>query len=126
MHQAEHPGNEKIPGLPDVACSRLRDSGEKSFSKKKCSSEIVVRSRSVKRNAKKARGLATAPFPKSRALIFALLVVIRPHYIISESLAQASRMKNLQTLTRYRWAKILQGWKERVVIFHVDRDEETE
>ena len=33
-------------------------------------SEIVVKSRSVKRNAKNARGLGRDPFPKSRASYF--------------------------------------------------------
>ena len=40
-----------------LACSRLRDSGEKSFSKKKCEK-------------------------RAGAGVFALLVVIRPHYTI--------------------------------------------
>jgi len=59
-------------------------------------SKIVVKSRPVKRNAKNARGLGRnrAPpptFPSRRSLIFALLVLIRPHYTtVSESLAQAS------------------------------------
>ena len=57
-------------------------------------SEIVVKSSSVKRNAKNARGLGKDrappcpffpppphPFPSRARLIFALLVLIRPHYI---------------------------------------------
>ena len=49
--------------------------------------EIVVKSRSVKRNAKNARGLGRdrappPPFPSRARLIFALLVLIRPHYTI--------------------------------------------
>ena len=42
------------------ACSRLRNSGEKSFSKKKCE----------KRAGARERQGATAPFPKSRASYF--------------------------------------------------------
>ena len=54
----------------ELACSRLRDGGEKSFSeKKKCKKRA---------GAGKGQG-ATAPF-----LIFALLVLIRPHYTIWE------------------------------------------
>ena len=58
------------------------------------SHEIVVKSSSVKRNAKNARGLGKDrappcpffpppphPFPSRARLIFALLVLIRPHYI---------------------------------------------
>ena len=50
-------------------------------------SKIVVKSRSVQRNAKNARGLgrdraATATFPSSARLIFALLVLTRPQYTI--------------------------------------------
>ena len=52
-----------------------------------------MKRRSVKRNAKNARGLgkdaATAPFTSRARLIFALLVLTRPHYtvtILSESL----------------------------------------
>ena len=54
-----------------VACSRLRDSGEKSFSKKKC---------------EKRAGAGERPpqpsLPSRARLIFALLVLIRPHYTI--------------------------------------------
>ena len=61
----------------------------------------MVKSRSVKRNAKNARGLGRdslpffspppPPFPSRARLIFALLALIRPHYtVLSESLAQAS------------------------------------
>ena len=56
----------------NLACSRLRDGGEKSFSKK---------------NAKNARGFFSPPpppFPSRARLIFALLVLIRPHYTIWE------------------------------------------
>ena len=49
-----------------VACSRLRDSGEKSFSKKNC----------------EKRG--GPPFPSRARLIFALLILARPHYTIWE------------------------------------------
>ena len=52
---------------PLLACSRLRDSGEKSFSKKKC---------------EKLAGAVPPPFPSRVRLIFALLVLIRPHYTI--------------------------------------------
>ena len=52
-----------------VACSRLQDSGEKSFSKKKW---------------EKRAGAATAPFPKSRASYFRFAPLIRPHYTIWE------------------------------------------
>ena len=44
-----------------LACSRLRDSGEKSFSKKKCEKRA---------GAGERQGAATAPFPKSRASYF--------------------------------------------------------
>ena len=44
-----------VMASPRAACSRLRDS---------------VKSRSVKRNAKNARGLGRDPFPKSRASYF--------------------------------------------------------
>ena len=47
-----------------LACSRPRDSGEKSFSKKNCEKR--------------------APFPSRVRLIFVLLVLIRPHYTIWE------------------------------------------
>ena len=50
-----------------VAChARLWDSGEKSFSKKKCEKR------------------AGPPFPSRARLIFALLILIRPHYTIWE------------------------------------------
>ena len=52
-----------------VACSRLQDSGEKSFSKrvkKKCQKRAVA-------------------FPNRARLIFALLVLIRPYYTIWET-----------------------------------------
>ena len=52
-----------------VACSRLQDSGEKSFSKKKW---------------EKRTATATAPFPKSRASYFRFARLIRPHYTIWE------------------------------------------
>ena len=45
----------------------------------------MVKSRSVTRNAKNARGLGrdrALPFPTRARLIFALLVLIRPHYTI--------------------------------------------
>ena len=54
---------------------------------------MVVKSRSVKRNAKNARGLGRdraffspppPPFPSCARLIFALVVLIRPHYTIWE------------------------------------------
>ena len=51
-------------------------------------SEIVVKSRSVKRNGKTRGGWGETffsppppPFPSRARLIFALLVLIRPHYI---------------------------------------------
>ena len=44
-----------------LACSRLRDSGEKSFSKKKCEKRV---------GAGERQGVATAPFPKLRASYF--------------------------------------------------------
>ena len=52
-----------------LACSRLRDSGEKSFSKKKCEKQAGA-------------GPPPPPFPSRVRLIFALLVLIRPHYTI--------------------------------------------
>ena len=52
-----------------VACSRLQDSGEQSFSKKKW---------------EKRAGAATAPFPKSRVSYFRFARLIRPHYTIWE------------------------------------------
>ena len=52
-----------------LTCSRLRDSGEKSFSKG---------------NAKNAGGWGERPFPSCACLTFALLVSIRPHYTIGE------------------------------------------
>ena len=69
-----------------LVCYRLQDSGEESFNKKD----------GVKRNAKNARGLTLTltltlspsfpppppHFPGRARLIFALLVLIRPHYII--------------------------------------------
>ena len=70
-----------------IACSRLRDGGEKSFSKKKCEN----RARAVERQG----GIfpaATAPFCKSRVSYFALLILIRPT-ILSESLAQATQFR---------------------------------
>ena len=48
-----------------VICSRLQDSGEKLFSKKKCEKRAVA-------------------FPNRARLIFALLVLIRPYYTILE------------------------------------------
>ena len=53
-----------LGGTDDIACSRLRDSGEKSFSKKKCEK-------------------------RAGAHIFALLVLIL-RTILSKSLAQAT------------------------------------
>ena len=50
-----------------LACSRLRDSGGKSFSKKKC---------------EKRAGAGDPPFPSRARLIFALLVLICSHYTI--------------------------------------------
>ena len=47
--------------LPIVACSRLRDSGAKSFSKKKCKKRAGAGERFLG---------STAPFPKSRASYF--------------------------------------------------------
>ena len=49
----------------------------------------MVKRRSVKRNAKNARGLGR------ERLIFVLLVLIRPQVILSESLAQASMNEEL-------------------------------
>ena len=74
-----------VMASPRVACSRLRDS---------------VKSRSVKRNAKNARGLgrdraiflaATAPFTKSRPSFFR-------RTIPSESLVQATPRATLRVL----------------------------
>ena len=63
---------------------------------------MVVKSRSVKRNTKNARGLwrdraafslpPPPPFASRASLIFALLVLIRPT-ILSESLAQATQFR---------------------------------
>ena len=44
---------------PGLACSRLRESGEKSFSKRKCEQRAGAEERA-----------ATAPFPKSRSSYF--------------------------------------------------------
>ena len=57
-----------------VACSRLQDGGERSISQKKC--------------GKRGGGPFPPPFPSRARLIFALLVLKRPHYTIW-SLAQA-------------------------------------
>ena len=59
----------------------------------------MVKSRSVERNAKNAKGLPPPPppFPSRSRLIFALLVLIRPHYILSERLAQAKRARKNKT-----------------------------
>ena len=65
----------------NIACFRLRDSGEKSFSEKKC---------------EKREGAGERQGSSAR-LIFALLVLIRPHYL-SESLAQA-----IKILLVYTW-----------------------
>ena len=51
-----------------IACSRLRNSGEKSFRKKGCE--------------KRAGAGPPLPFPSRARLIFALLVLIRSHYTI--------------------------------------------
>ena len=58
-----------------LACSWLRDSGEKSFSKKKCEKRA---------GAGERQHAATAPFPKSRASYFRFARLIRPHYTIWE------------------------------------------
>ena len=50
-----------------LACSRLRDGGEKSFSKKKC---------------EKRAGAGERQGPLSQVALVALLVLIRPHYTI--------------------------------------------
>ena len=50
-----------------VACSRLRDSGEKSFSKKKCEKRAGARER---QGGVPVFLTTTAPFPKSRASYF--------------------------------------------------------
>ena len=52
-----------------LACSRLRDGGEKSFSKKKC---------------EKRAGAGERQGPLSQVALVALLVLIRPHYTIWE------------------------------------------
>ena len=62
-----------------LACSRLRDSGEKSFSKKKC--EKLA-------GAGESFSPPPPPFPRRVRLIFALLVLYVRN-ILSESLAQA-------------------------------------
>ena len=60
-----------------LACSRLRDSGEKSFSKKKCEKRAGA--------GERRPFFSPPPSPFSRArLIFALLVLIRPHYTVWE------------------------------------------
>ena len=63
-----------------VACSRLRDSGEKSFSKEKCEKRAGAGER-------QGGSLPFFPPPPSpllsrTRLIFAFLVLIRPHYTI--------------------------------------------
>ena len=67
--------------LQPLACSRLRDSVEKSFSKKKCGKRAGAGERPA---ASPIFLAATAPFPSRARLIFALLVLIRPHYTIWE------------------------------------------
>ena len=70
-----------------MACSRLRDGGEKSFSKKK----YEKRAGAVERQG----GIfpaATAPFRKSRESYFCFARLIRPT-ILSESLAQATQFR---------------------------------
>ena len=74
-----------------LACSKLRDSGEKSFRKKKC---------------EKIEGDGERSFPSWACLIFALLVLIRPA-ILSESLAQAS-------CKRTGWFKLQRKEKHRI------------
>ena len=59
-----------------LACFRLRDSGEKSFSKKKCKKRAGAGERQPPP--------PPPPFPSRARLIFALLVLIRPHYTIRE------------------------------------------
>ena len=56
-----------------LACSRLRDSGEKSFSKRKCEKRAGAGERPP-----------PPPLPSRARLIFALLALIRPHYTIWE------------------------------------------
>ena len=58
-----------------LACSRLRDSGEKSFSKKKREKTRVGWGETF-------FSPTPPPFPSRTRLIFALLVLIHPHYTI--------------------------------------------
>ena len=57
----------RTPPPPPLACSRLRDGGEKSFSEKKC---------------EKRAGAGERQGPLSQVALVALRVLIRPHYTI--------------------------------------------
>ena len=57
------------PPPPPLACSRLREGGEKSFSEKKC---------------EKRAGAGERQGPLSQVALVALRVLIRPHYTIWE------------------------------------------
>ena len=67
---------------PLLACSRLRDSGEKSFSKKKCEKRAGAGERQG--HFFPFFSPQPPPFSSRARLIFALLVLIRPHYAIWE------------------------------------------
>ena len=77
--EGNFPSNYACPAAWRLACSRLRDSGEMSFSKKKCEKRAGAGKR------------PPPPFPSRARLIFALLVLKYVPIILSESLEQATR-----------------------------------
>ena len=79
-----------VPADSLLACSRLRDSGEKSFSKKKCEKRAGAGERQG--GSLPFFSPPPRPFPSRVRLIFALLVLKYVRTILSESLAQANSL----------------------------------
>ena len=97
-----------------LACSRLRDGGGKSFSNKKCEK----RAGAGERQLSPIFPAATAPFPKSCASYFALLVLIRwfPLYYLRawHRLGLPESWKSFASVFQiwwFYWKKISEKWQ---------------